>query len=119
MWTTLVILTVHTVFLVALAWWHLRAYRKSAQASRRRVERMLAAHTSDMLRREVEYLQKRNDILLRGLFPRGEVFVGNFIADDPELGALCELLEIVRQREAPAVPDQERVENPSPSQNPN
>lgn len=96
MWSYLVVLFIHTGLLCAIAWWHLRAYRKAARASRRRVERMVAAAKSAALEAEVEYLRHRQEILLRGLFPRGEVFPGNFIAEDPELHALCELLAIFR-----------------------
>jgi len=101
MWSYVLILAVHTVLLVALAWWHLRGYRKAARASRRRVERMITADTSEGYRRENEYLRRRNEILMRGLFPRGEVFPGNFVDEDPELQALCELIELVRGQPLP------------------
>jgi len=104
MWSDLTIFTIYTCLLLGLAWWYLRAYRHSAQASRRRVERMLASDTSEMLRREVDYLRRRNDILLVGLFPRGDVFPGPFIEDDPELRALCDLMELLRGQRTTLTP---------------
>jgi hypothetical protein len=95
------ILCAHACLLTAICWWHLRAYRKAARASRRRVERMLATAKSEALEVEVEYLRHRQETLLRGLFPKGDVFPGNFIDEDPELRALCELLEIFRGSQVP------------------
>lgn len=102
MWSYVAVVVVHAGLLVGVAWWHLRAYRRAARASRRRVERMLAEATSDALRREVDYLRGRNDILMRGLFPRGEHFLGNFIDQDPELRALLDLVELARGQPLPA-----------------
>lgn len=107
MWSYLLVLCVHAGLLCAIAWWHLRAYRKAARASRRRVERMVSAAKSAALEAEVDYLRHRQDILLRGLFPKGDVFVGAFIEEDPELRALCELLDLFRGQVAPALTDGE------------
>jgi hypothetical protein len=96
MWSYFVVLGIHTALLCLIAWWYLRAYRKAARASRRRVERMVSQARSESLEAEVQYLQQRQVILLRGLFPKGDVFPGNFIDEDPELQALCELLEMFR-----------------------
>jgi len=91
-----IVLLVQVSLLCTIAWWHLRMYRKAAHASRRRVERMVAEARSTALEKEVEYLRHRQEILLRGLFPRGEVFPGGFIDEDPELRALCDLLDLFR-----------------------
>jgi hypothetical protein len=101
MWSYLIVFVVQTALLCLVAWWYVRAYRKAAHASRRRVERMVSSAKSAALEAEVEYLRHRQEILLRGLFPRGDVFPGNFIEDDPELHALCELLEVVRGQPLP------------------
>lgn len=96
MWTYLAVAVVHAGILCAIAWWHIRAGRKAAHASRRRTARMVNQAQSRALKAEVEYLQHRNEILMRGLFPRGDVFPGNFIDENPELIALCEVIELVR-----------------------
>jgi len=92
-------LTLQTGLLCVIGWWYVRAYRKAAHRSRREVERLVAASKSTALEAEVEYLRRRQEILLAGLFPKGEVFLGNFIDQDPELQALCELLELVRAQQ--------------------
>lgn len=95
-------LVLHAALMCAIGWWYVRAYRKAAHRSRRELERILANDRSAALETEVEYLRHRQDILLRGLFPKGDVFLSNFIEEDPELQALCELLEIFRNRRAGA-----------------
>ena len=91
----LVVLAVHTSLLIGLAYWYLRAYRKAAQRSRRELERILAAERTERLEAELAFYKKRHDILLRGL-ASGEVLIGNFLEEDPELQALCDLIELVR-----------------------
>jgi hypothetical protein len=94
-------LVLHAAVMCIIGWWYVRAYRKAAHRSRRELERILANDRSAALEAEVEYLRHRQEILLRGLFPRGDVFPGNFIDEDPELRALCELLEIFRGTATP------------------
>ena len=59
---------------------------------------MVSAAKSAALEAEVESLRRRQEVLLRGLSPKGDVFVGAFIEEDPELRALCELLDLFRGR---------------------
>jgi hypothetical protein len=68
---------------------------------------MLVHDRSAALQAELEYIRRRHDILLHGLFPKGEIFLGAFIEEDPELQALCELLDVFRNRSV-----QEKVERP-------
>lgn len=90
-----VILTLHACLLSGIAYWYLRSYRKAAQRSRRDLERILAAERTERLEAELAFYKKRHDVLLRGL-ASGEVWIGNFIEEDPELQALCDLIELTR-----------------------
>ena len=91
-----VLLVIHAAALVAIAYYFRKQYRSAVRASNRRVEELLQQHRVDGLEAELTYLRNRNAVLMRGLFPRGEVFPGGFIDDDPELRALADLLDLVR-----------------------
>lgn len=90
----------HVGVLCVIGWWYTRAYRKAAHRSRRELERLLVTHRSAALEAEVAYIRRRHDILLRGLFPNGDVYLGAFIDEDPELRALCDLLDLARGNHA-------------------
>src|SRR5262245_40740762 len=97
----LLVLLLHACVLAGIGFWYARAYRKAVRRSRRELERLVIRNRYAALEAEVEYLRQRNEILLRGLFPRGDVFPGSFIDEDPELRALCELLELFRGQPLP------------------
>jgi hypothetical protein len=97
----LLVLLLHAVVLAGIGFWYARDYRKAVRRSRRELERLVARNRYSALETEVEYLRQRNEVLMRGLFPRGDVFPGNFIEEDPELRALCELLELLRGQPLP------------------
>ena len=86
----------HAVALSGIGWWYIRAYRKAAHRSRREVERLLANDKSAALHAELDYIRRRHDILMKGLFPHGDIFLGAFIEEEPELRALCDLLRVCR-----------------------
>jgi len=92
----LLMLVFHTAIMCGIAWWYLRAYRKAAERSRREVERMVAGSKSATIEAEIDYLRKRQEILLHGLYPEGTITLEEFVAEDPELQAYCELLDVFR-----------------------
>ena len=99
-----VVLAMHTSALLVLAYWYLRAYRKAAQRSRRELERILATDRTDRLEAELAFYKERHDMLLRGL-SSGELLLGNFLDEDPELRALCDLIELVKNAVKPTPAD--------------
>jgi hypothetical protein len=84
--------------LIGMAYYFSREYRRAVRLENRRVEQLLVRHRVEELEKELDYLRRRNEVLMNGLFPRGDVFPGNFIEGDPELQALTELLHIMRGR---------------------
>jgi hypothetical protein len=88
----------HATALVGIAYYYRTHYKKAVRANNHCVEQLLAQQKIAELQTEIEFLAKRNAVLMQGLFPRGEVFPGNFIEDDPELRALAELLSILSSR---------------------
>lgn len=94
--TVFLIAAAHTAALCGFAYYFGREYRRTVRANNRRVEQLVAAYQLDGLRDEITYLRSRNEILMRGLFPRGDVFPGSFMEDDPELRALAELIDTLK-----------------------
>ena len=89
------LIVLHAIALCSVAYYYAKQYRKSVQSTNRRVSELVLASEVSELKEELSYLRKRNEILLGGLFPRGEVFPGNFINEDPELLALAELMAML------------------------